>query len=134
MNRLSGAKVVAFAATARAPIARTFYAEVLGLKLVEDTPFALVFDANGTTLRVQKVGAVVPAKYTVLGWEVDDVRSVARALLARGVRVRRYEEMDQDADGIWASPSGALVAWFEDPDGNTLSLTQLRAARAEHSG
>ena len=128
MNRLGRAKVVCFAATARPPSARTFYAEVLGLKLVEETPFALVFDANGTTLRVQKVEAVTPPTYTVLGWEVDDIRSLARALRAGGVRLRQYEGMDQDADGIWASPSGALVAWFEDPDGNTLSLTQLGAA------
>jgi catechol 2,3-dioxygenase-like lactoylglutathione lyase family enzyme len=126
MDQLGTAKVVCFAATARVASARAFYGEVLGLKLVEESPFALVFDANGTTLRVQKVDAVTPAKYTVLGWEVDDLRSVARGLVTRGVRFRRYEGMDQDADGIWASPSGALVAWFEDPDGNTLSLTELR--------
>jgi len=125
MNRLGRAKVVCFAATARPASARAFYAETLGLTLVEETPFALVFDANGTTLRVQKVEAVTPATYTVLGWEVDDIRSVAQALRAGGARLRQYEGMDQDADGIWTSPSGALVAWFEDPDGNTLSLTQL---------
>jgi catechol 2,3-dioxygenase-like lactoylglutathione lyase family enzyme len=127
MDPIVGAKVVCFVATAKAPDARAFYGEKLGLKLLEDTPFALVFDANGTTLRVQKVKAVTPAQYTVLGWEVKDIRAVTRALRARGVRFRRYEGMDQDADAIWASPSGALVAWFEDPDGNTLSLTELRA-------
>jgi len=128
MTLLGRAKVVCFVATAKPPSARTFCAEVLGLKLVEETPYALVFDANGTTLRVQEVEAVTPPKYTVLGWEVDDIRSVARALRAGGVRLRQYEGTDQDADGIWASPSGALVAWFEDPDGNRLSLTQLRTA------
>ena len=125
MTTLGRAKVACFAATANAPRAKTFYGDTLGLDLVEDTPFALVFDAGGTTLRVQKVDAVSPPRYTVLGWEVADIRSVARALQAKGVRLRRYDGMDQDADGIWASPSGALVAWFEDPDGNTLSLTQL---------
>ena len=125
MNQLRAAKVVCFTATQSAARAKTFYRDALGLELIEDTPFALVFDANGTTLRVQKVDAVVPAPYTVVGWEVDDIRAVARALLEKGVRFRKYQGMDQDADGIWLSPSGARVAWFEDPDGNTLSLTQL---------
>jgi catechol 2,3-dioxygenase-like lactoylglutathione lyase family enzyme len=125
MNQLGAAKVVCFTATQSADRAKTFYRDTLGLELIEDTPFALVFDANGTTLRVQKVDAVVPAPYTVVGWEVDDIRAVARALLEKGVRLRRYQGMDHDADGIWLSPSGARVAWFEDPDGNTLSLTQL---------
>ena len=80
MNRLGSAKAVCFTATAKPSSARTFYAEVLGLRFVEETPFALVFDANGTTLRVQKVAAVTPAQYTVLGWEVDDIRWVTRAL------------------------------------------------------
>jgi catechol 2,3-dioxygenase-like lactoylglutathione lyase family enzyme len=115
---------MAFVATSHAPRAKTFYAEVLGLDLLEDTPFALVFNANGTTLRVQKADAVVPAPYTILGWEVDNIRSVVRALVAKGVQFRRYEGMDQDPDGIWAAPGGAQVAWFADPDGNTLSLTQ----------
>ena len=128
MDLLRQAKVVCFSATAIPSRARAFYGETLGLQLVEDTPFALVFDANGTTLRVQKVDAVATAGYTVLGWEVDDIRSVVRALLARGLQCRRYEGMQQDADGIWASPSGALVAWFGDPDGNTLSLTEMPAA------
>jgi catechol 2,3-dioxygenase-like lactoylglutathione lyase family enzyme len=128
MNQLGGAKVVCFAATARPSEAKAFYAETLGLRLVDDTPFALVFETNGITLRVQKVATVIPAKYTILGWEVDDIRSVARALRAGGVRFQRYEGMDQDADDIWRSPSGALVTWFEDADGNTLSLTQLRPA------
>jgi len=125
MSQLGVAKVMCFTATKDAPRAQAFYRDTLGLKLLEDTPFALVFDANGTTLRVQKVDAVVPAPYTVLGWEVDDIRAVARAMLEKGVQFRKYQGMDQDADGIWASPSGARVAWFEDPDGNTLSITQL---------
>ena len=125
MNPLRVAKVVCFTATRSVDKARSFYRDTLGLKLIEDTAFALVFDANGTTLRVQKVDAVVAAPYTALGWEVDDIRAVARALLEKGVRFRKYQGMDQDADGIWVSPSGARVAWFEDLDGNTLSVTQL---------
>ena len=124
MNVLGRARMVCFAATAKALRARAFYGEVLGLRMVEDTPFALVFDANGTT-----VDAVASAGYTVLGWQVDDIRSIAPALTGRGVQFRRYDGMDHDEDGIWASPGGALVAWFEDPDRNTISLTQAPAGR-----
>lgn len=128
MNPLAGARMVSFAATANPPRAKKFYGEVLGLKLVEDTPFALVFEANGTTLRVQKTETVTPAPYTVLGWEVDDIRSVIRELRLRGVQFSRYDWMGQDADGVWAAPGGTQVAWFRDPDGNTLSLSQSTAA------
>lgn len=125
MSDLGASRIVCFAATAQASRAKTFYGDTLGLALVEDTPFALVFDANGTTLRIQKVDAVAAVGYTVLGWEVRDIRAAVRALRGRGVQFRRYDGMGQDQDDIWPSPSGALVAWFGDPDGNTLSLTQL---------
>ena len=97
---------------------------MLGLSLVEDSPFALVFDSNGTTLRVQKVEQVTPAPYTALGWQVTDIEASVRSLRAKGAVFQRYEGLSQDALGIWKSPSGAKVAWFRDPDGNTLSLTE----------
>ncbi len=121
---LTGASLVAFVSTAQAERARAFYADLLGLPLVADEPFALVFDAHGTTLRVAKVPAVAPAPYTVLGWQVADVRAVAGALTARGVLFERFDGMAQDDLGVWTSPGGAQVAWFKDPDGNLLSLTQ----------
>jgi catechol 2,3-dioxygenase-like lactoylglutathione lyase family enzyme len=125
MSMLSGSSLVAFVATAAPEKALHFYGSVLELRLVEDTPFAMVFDANGTTLRVQKVQQVAAPPYTVLGWTVADIRAVARGLATAGVTFERFGGMPQDTQGIWASPSGALVAWFRDPDGNTLSLTQL---------
>lgn len=100
------------------------YQNVLGLKLVEDSPFALVFDANGTMLRIQKVPELAPAKHTSLGREVRDIRGHIDALVKQGVRFERYDRLHQDEAGVWESPSGARVAWFRDPDGNTLSLTQ----------
>jgi catechol 2,3-dioxygenase-like lactoylglutathione lyase family enzyme len=121
---LNSASLVGFVATANPEAARQFYESVLGLTLVEDSPFALVFNANGTALRVQKVQRVSPAPYTALGWAVRDIRSTARALVARGVVFQRYESLPQDELGIWQAPGGALVAWFRDPDGNTLSLTE----------
>ncbi|MBI3682326.1 MAG: VOC family protein [Acidobacteria bacterium] len=89
------------------------------------TPFALVFDANGVTLRVSIVREVVAAGYTVLGWEVPDIGAAARALLEAGIRLERYDGIGQDAMGIWSAPGGARVAWFKDPDGNLLSATQF---------
>ena len=95
------------------------------MSLVEDGPYALVFSANGITVRVQKVESLTPATYTVLGWEVHDIASVASALSKQGVKFERYSGLPQDAAGIWRTPDGSRVAWFRDPDGNTLSLTEL---------
>ena len=119
-------KIISFAATKDAARALEFYAGTLGLKLVSDDPFALVFDANGTMLRVQKVHELVLAKHTVLGWEVADIGAKTKELIKRGVRFERYDGLAQDESGVWTTPSGAKVAWFKDPDGNTLSLTQFK--------
>ena len=102
-----------------------FYEDVLGLRLVSNEPVALVFDAGGVMLRVTKVQSVTPAGYTVLGWRVDDVAAVATALAAKGVAFERYQGLQQDDLGIWNAPDGANVAWFTNPDGNLLSLTQF---------
>ncbi len=127
---LADAPIVAFVATARPDAARSFYVDVLGLKLTSDDPFALAFDAGGTMLRIAKVEQLQPAPFTVLGWIVADIESAADELSARGVIFERYpERMHQDARGIWTSPSRAKVAWFRDPDGNTLSITQVDSAQ-----
>src|SRR5438876_10884459 len=97
---LKAAKPVCFVATAKAAAAKKFYRDVLGLSLVEDSPFAIVFDANGTTLRVQKVQAVSPAQYTVLGWEVDDIHAAVERLHKKGVRFEFYDGMSQDESVI----------------------------------
>jgi catechol 2,3-dioxygenase-like lactoylglutathione lyase family enzyme len=117
--------IIAFIATRDAARAKTFYRDTLGLRLVAEDPFALAFDANGTMLRVTPVRRLVTQKHTVLGWSVPDIDASAKALRSVGVELQRYEGMQQDAVGIWSSPSGARVAWFKDPDGNTLSITEL---------
>jgi catechol 2,3-dioxygenase-like lactoylglutathione lyase family enzyme len=124
---MNKSKVISFVATQNPAGALKFYAEILGLTLVRDDPFAMVFDANGTMLRVQKVHELVPAKHTVLGWEVTDIGATTRELAKRGVRFERYDGLAQDEPGVWTAPSGAKVAWFKDPDGNTLSLTQFHS-------
>jgi len=121
-------KLVAFVSTTDARRARAFYGtalSVLGLRLVSDDDFALVFDANGTPLRISKVESLVPAPFTVLGWEVADIAKTAARLRESGVTFERYAGMDQDEHGIWLAPGGGSVAWFKDPDGNLLSITEL---------
>jgi len=116
--------LVAFAASTDLPRARAFYEGVLGLRAVEQNDFACVFDAGGTMLRVTAVREFSPAGYTVLGWRVADIEAVAAGLSARGVAFSRFDGMEQDDSGVWTSPGGDKVAWFTDPDGNILSLTQ----------
>ena len=121
---LQTSEVIAFAASADLRRARVFYEQTLGLRVVEHNDFACVFDANGTMLRVTAVREVSPAGYTVLGWRVADIEAVVAGLSARGVAFSRFDGMEQDDNGIWTSPGGSKVAWFTDPDGNVLSLTQ----------
>ena len=119
---LSGADLVAFVATTDTARARAFYEGVLGLTVIDDDGFACVVDAHGTTVRITAVPDRAPAQYTVLGWKVDDLDSTVDGLVARGVEFLRFDGMEQDDRGVWAAPGGARIAWFADPDGNTLSL------------
>ena len=124
---LNTATLVGFVATAEPLAARRFYEGVLGLRLIEDSSFALVFAAGTTSLRVQKVEFVTVAAYTALGWEVEDISTAVETLSNRGLHFERFPGMSQDEAGIWRTPDGSAVAWFRDPDGNTLSLTQHAA-------
>jgi len=117
---------ILFLATANVERSQAFYERTLGLTLVADEPPALVFRVGDRMLRVQKVDRVDAAPYTALGWAVSDIRQMVQRLREAGVVFQRYEGMDQDRDGIWQAPSGALVAWFRDPDGHVLSLTQFK--------
>lgn len=123
---LTNSDIIAFIATAQPEQARVFYSEVLELRLLADTPFALVFDANGTMLRIQKVETLTKVGYTVLGWHVGDIHAAVEMLLKRGIVFNRYPGLPQDEQGIWTTPDGNKIAWFTDPDGNTLSLTEIR--------
>ena len=121
---LTSFELCSFVATTDASRAREFYEKTLGLNFISDEPYALVFDANGTTLRIQKVKEVAIAPYTALGWHVKDIASVVTEMQDRGVEFLRFEGFGQDELGIVAFPGGAKVAWFKDPDGNTLSLDE----------
>lgn len=115
---------ILFAATTNSERSRKFYEQTLGLDFVADDPYALVFRSGQLQLRIQKVDNKPRIDYTVLGWAVTDIRQTVRQLSKDGVEFARYDGLDQDADGVWCAPSGAKVAWFRDPDDNTLSLTE----------
>ena len=125
---LGSADVIAFVPTRNPAKVRTFYEKTLGLEFVSEDPFALVFDAHGVTLRIANVSSVVdfkPAPFTILGWQVPSAEKAVQALTKKGVKFERFPGMNQDKVGIWSSPSGAHVAWFKDPDGNILSVTEV---------
>ncbi len=124
---LASADLVAFVPTRDPEKSRRFYEQTLGLEFVSEDPFALVFRANGVTIRIANVSSVAdfkPAPFTILGWHVASAEAAAQALHERGIECERFAGMTQSALGIWRSPSGAQVAWFKDPDGNILSITQ----------
>lgn len=117
--------IVAFIPTKDGKKSRAFYEGTLGLRFVSEDKFALVLDGNGTMVRVAKVGEFKPQSFTILGWQVSDIRKAATTLGAKGVKFEQYGMPGQDPTGVWSSPSGAKVAWFKDPDGNVLSLTEF---------
>lgn len=123
---LDKANIIAFAATVDSERAGAFYEGVLGLHRVADETYALVFDVNGVQLRIQKVASLEPHHHTQLGWSVPSINAAVQDLTGRGAVFERYPQLDQDAQGIWTSPSGAKLAWLKDPDGNVLSLTEFR--------
>jgi len=124
---LGSLNIVAFVPTRDSDKAKAFYEGVLGLRFVKDDGFALVLDANGIMVRVAKVPpGFTPAQFTILGWQVTDIENVVEALQGKGVHFERFGFFEQDALGIWTAPTGEKVAWFKDPDGNTLSVSQHR--------
>ena len=104
--------------------ARAFYVDVLGLEGRELSPYALELGVAGRMLRATLVEDFTPQGFTIAGWDVADIRAAVAGLVEGGVTFERYDGFDQDDLGIWTAPSGAQVAWFLDPDGNNLSLTQ----------
>jgi catechol 2,3-dioxygenase-like lactoylglutathione lyase family enzyme len=112
-------------AIARPDAARAFYSDVLGLTLTGEDMFALIYAVGAGELRIAKAPAVAPSLYAVMGFIVEDIAAIVKGLTDKGVAFERYSFLVQDAAGVWTAPSGAQVAWFRDPDGNLLSLSQL---------
>lgn len=127
-------KPIQFVATCQSDASRYFYQSILGFDLIEDQPFALVFDTGGFQLRVQKVESVVSPPYTSAGWLVTDLNQEVTRLTGRGVTLQRYPHLDQDETGVWTTPDGTRIVWFCDPDGNLLSLTEAAPRPDQHPG
>ncbi len=123
---LADKKLKAFVPTVKPVEAKIFYQDLLGLTLLSEDNFALEFDANGTCFRVIIVPELKPQLFTVAGWDIDDISSTAFGLSSRGVIFEKYAQLEQDALGIWTSPNGSKVAWFKDPDGNVLSISEIK--------
>ncbi len=125
---LSTNPLIAFIPSKDTSRARSFYEGVLGLRFVSDDAFAIVMDSNGTMVRIVRVGEFTPAPFTILGWQVDDIHAKVAELSGNGVQFNRYPYFEQSEDGVWTAPNGAKVAWFPDPDGNVLSVSQHEPA------
>ena len=121
---LGSINIIAFVPTRDSNKARAFYEGVLGLRFVKDDGFALVLDANGIMIRVAKVPEFKPAQFTILGWQVSHIEKIVEELEKKGVHFERFGFFEQDKFGIWTAPTGDKVAWFKDPDGNVLSVSQ----------
>ncbi len=125
-SRLGKYNIIGFVSIVNVARAKEFYRDTLGLRLVsEEPPYALVFDANGIMLRLGMAEKLPPLPGTVLGWQVPDASAAVRDLEQAGTRFERYDYLKQDAQGIWTTPTGARVAWFKDPDGNILSISEF---------
>jgi catechol 2,3-dioxygenase-like lactoylglutathione lyase family enzyme len=120
---LGSIDIVAFVPTKDFEKSRAFYEGVLGLRFIKNDGFAMVLDANGIMVRVAKA-QFTPAPFTILGWQVLDIEKIVTGLQGKGVQFERFGFFEQDALGIWTAPSGDKVAWFKDPDGNVLSVSQ----------
>lgn len=122
---LANSNLIAFVPTRDADRARTFYQNTLGLRFLHDDTFAIVMESGPTTIRIVRVGEFTPFPFTLLGWDVADIEAAVKDLADKGVEFHRYTFLEQSPTGIWTAPGGAAkVAWFSDPDGNTLSLSQ----------
>ena len=121
---LPSAKLVGFVQVTDRIKAREFYVDVLGLTFISEDPFALVVDSNGNRIRIGEMASLQPAQFTVLGWEVPDIGQAVASLASKGVEFQHYGFTGQDERGIWTAPGGDMVAWFKDPAGNVLSLSQ----------
>lgn len=127
---MAGREPISFLATAKPAETAAFYQDVLGLAPLEDTMFALVFSDNGHMLRIQKIAEHNPPGHTLYGWTVPDIAAEVERLAGKGVEFTLYPGMGQAQDGVWTSPNGDKVAWFLDPAGNNLSLTQFASSSA----
>ena len=120
---LSNQRIKAFVSTVQPSVAREFYEKNLGLNLLSQDKYGIEFEANEAHIRLSVVEKLTPQPLTILGWDTDDIVSAINDLSANGIIFERYNFIEQDENGIWTAPGGTRVAWFKDPDGNLLSVS-----------
>ena len=120
---LSNQRIKAFVSTVQLSVAREFYEKKLGLNLLSQDKYGIEFEANEAHIRLSVVEKLTPQPFTVLGWDTDDIVATINNLTAKGIIFERYDFIEQDENGIWTAPGGTRVAWFKDPDGNLLSVS-----------
>ena len=123
MSVLASAKPGAFLCTRDRAAAKAFYGGTLGFPMTHEDDYAVVFDLNGTVLRISPLKDFTAQPFTVLGWHVEDVPVTVKALTQAGVAFARFDGLEQDGLGIWSPGGDIKVAWFKDPDGNILSVS-----------
>ena len=121
---LAHSKMMGFIFTRDYDNARAFYEGKLGLQFISQDQYALALRAGEHMIRIVKIPDFVPARATVLGWEVKDIEAVVAWLKARGVILEDYPFIQDRKLGIWSAPGGDRIAWFKDPDGNVLGVSQ----------
>ena len=121
---LESLNLIAFLTTSRPAESREFYQEKLGLLFMGEDASFLIFDSNGTVLRIQKAKSFIPSSQTAVGWEVSDLVHQVQELIRTGVPMVRRNGIEQDDLGIWTAPDGTMIAWFQDPDGNVLTVSE----------
>ena len=121
---LASMNMMGFVLTKDYDKARVFYESNLGFEFVSLDKFALVMKAGKSMIRIVKVPTFTPLQSTVLGWEVDDIETMVEWLAKRSVVFEKYPFVQDKERGIWSTPDGSKVAWFKDPDGNVLSVSQ----------
>ncbi|MDV6329247.1 VOC family protein [Asticcacaulis sp. 201] len=126
MKPLSDGTPMGFLAVSDFGQARAFYEGVLGLTVFSQDDYALVLRSGSTLIRLTRPEKLFVAPYTVFGWQVVNIDDKVFSLTAAGITFERYEALGaaQTPHGVWTAPSGDKVAWFKDPDGNLLSLSQ----------
>ena len=105
--------------------AKQFYGDTLGLKVteLEEGNLLQLEIAGGRNVLLYVKPDHAPANYTILNFPVDDIDAVVDGLAERGVEFERYDDFDQDDKGIFRG-GGPLIAWFNDPAANVLSVIQ----------
>ena len=121
---LASGRMAGFVPTKDYDRAREFYEGKLAFEFVSLDQFGLVLSVVGHKIRIAKIPNFTPLQGTILGWEVEQIETVAAWLKERGVTLEKYPFAQDRELGIWTAPSGDKVAWFKDPDGNVLGISQ----------